>query len=97
MADDKTPKHYLNKKGQDLFDEWHDRVSMDVMREIMRFTSERYVRRYDRKNGIEDLEKGINVLERLKEYEIAEEEKPQRSKALEEHLKTFKKEAEVGN
>ena len=52
MADDKTPKHYLNKKGQDLFDEWHDRVSMDVMREIMRFTSERYVRRYDRKNGI---------------------------------------------
>ena len=74
MADDKTPKHYLNKKGQDLFDEWHDRVSMDVMREIMRFTSERYVRRYDRKNGIEDLEKGINVLERLKELEVRHEQ-----------------------
>jgi hypothetical protein len=38
----------------------------------MRAIAERYVKRYEHKNGVIDLEKGIYTLTRLKEYEEEE-------------------------
>lgn len=66
------PKHYRNKNGKDLYQEWYERHDIDIFRHIMRAIAERYTRRYENKNGLIDLEKGIYTLERLKEYEEME-------------------------
>lgn len=64
-----NPDHYLNEAGQDLFEEWYIRYPFEVFRIIMWCTAERYFRRYFNKNGLEDLRKGMRVVERLEEYE----------------------------
>ena len=64
-----NPDHYLNEAGYDLFEEWYIRYPFEVFRIIMWCTAERYFRRYFNKNGIEDLRKGMRVVERLEEYE----------------------------
>lgn len=63
------PTHYKNKNGQDLFQIWYERYDMVVFREVMRCVAERYISRYEKKNGLVDLQKGIYTLERLAEYE----------------------------
>ena len=63
------PKHYQDKDGKDLFQQWFEKHNADTFRHIMRAVAERYTSRYEKKNGIEDLEKGIYTLQRLKEYE----------------------------
>lgn len=63
------PIHYKNKNGKDLFQVWYERYDMVVFREVMRCVAERYISRYEKKNGIVDLKKGIYTLERLAEYE----------------------------
>lgn len=64
------PNHYLNENGQDLFEEWYQRLPFEVFQDVMRCVAERYIRRYPAKNGLIDLQKGIEVLNRLEKYEI---------------------------
>ena len=64
------PNHYLNENGQDLFEEWYQRLPFEVFQDVMRCVAERYIRRYPAKNGLIDLKKGIEVLNRLEKYEI---------------------------
>lgn len=66
------PKHYQNKDGKDLFQKWYEQHDKETFRHIMRAIAERYISRYEHKNGLEDLEKGIYTLTRLKEYEKQE-------------------------
>ena len=47
---------------------------MQTFRAIMRAVAERYTSRYGKKNGIEDLGKGIYTLQQLREYEEREVE-----------------------
>lgn len=63
------PKHYQDKDGKDLYQQWFEKHNADTFRHIMRAVAERYTSRYEKKNGIVDLEKGIYTLQRLKEYE----------------------------
>ncbi|MGY3724997.1 Cpl-7 lysozyme C-terminal domain-containing protein [Granulicatella balaenopterae] len=62
------PAHY-NQNGFDLFDVANHYFDLEEFRAAMKFTCLRYIMRYDKKNGIEDLNKAIACLERLKEYE----------------------------
>lgn len=65
------PEHYRNPKSKysDLYDRWYHEHSIETFRAIIRAIAERYITRYENKNGVEDLEKGIYTLTRLKEYE----------------------------
>lgn len=65
------PAHYRTNMGKyiDLYDKWYHEHDLETFRAIMRSVAERYIIRYEFKNGIEDLNKGIYTLERLKEYE----------------------------
>lgn len=68
------PKHYQNKDGKGLFQKWYEQHDLETYRHIMRAIAERYISRYENKNGLEDLEKGIYTLQRLKEVEQADKE-----------------------
>lgn len=68
------PTHYKDKNGKDLYEKWHEEHDIQTFRAIMRAVAERYTSRYEKKNGIEDLKKGIYTLERLREYEEREAE-----------------------
>ena len=63
------PSHYQDKNGKDLYQKWYEEHDIQTFRAIMRAIAERYTSRYEKKNGIEDLKKGIYTLERLREYE----------------------------
>lgn len=65
------PNHYQSKNG-DLFDEWYERYPFDVFRIVLLATAERYFRRYHLKDGLDGLNKGIEVMKRLEEYELKE-------------------------
>ena len=67
-----NPNHYQGKNG-DLFDEWYERYPFDVFRIVLLATAERYFRRYHLKDGLDGLSKGIEVMKRLKEYELKEQ------------------------
>jgi hypothetical protein len=68
------PSHYQDKNGKDLYQKWYEEHDTQTFRAIMRAIAERYTSRYEKKNGIEDLKKGIYTLERLREYEEREAE-----------------------
>lgn len=69
----KKPKHY--KKGDiDLYESWYLTRPFDEFRAIMESIAERYMKR-DKFNRIEDLDKAIYTITRLKEYELREMEK----------------------
>lgn len=68
------PSHYQDRNGKDLYQKWYEEHDIQTFRAIMRAIAERYISRYEKKNGIEDLKKGIYTLERLREYEEHEEE-----------------------
>ena len=68
------PSHYQDKNGKDLYQKWYEEHDIQTFRAIMRAIAERYISRYEKKNGIEDLKKGIYTLERLREYEEREAE-----------------------
>lgn len=65
------PNHYQGKNG-DLFDEWYERYPFDVFRIVLLSTAERYFRRYHLKDGLDGLNKGIEVMKRLEDYELKE-------------------------
>ena len=66
------PDHY--RKGEiDLYESWYRTYPFNEFRAIMSAIAERYMKR-DKENRIEDLDKAIYTLTRLKEYEEMEEE-----------------------
>lgn len=62
------PEHY--RTGEvDLFESWYLTYPFEVFRGIMESHIDKYIRR-DKFDRVEDLEKAIYVLNRLKEYEL---------------------------
>ena len=66
-VDNIKPTHY--RKGEiDLYEAAYRTRPFNEYRAIMEFIAERYIKR-DKEDRVEDLEKGIYTLERLKEKE----------------------------
>lgn len=64
------PSHY--RKGEiDLYEAAYQTRPFNEFRAIMEFVAERYIKR-DKDNRVEDINKAIYTLERLKEYEEME-------------------------
>lgn len=59
------PTHY-RQGTMDLFDAWHATLPFDQYKAVMVCIAERYMKR-DKDNPIQDLDKAIYTLERLKE------------------------------
>ena len=73
MKDNIRPEHY--RKGEiDLFESWYRTRPFNEFRAIMESVAERYMKR-DKEDRILDLNKAMETLERLKEYEEKEREK----------------------
>ena len=73
MKDNIKPEHY--RKGEiDLFESWYRTRPFNEFRAIMESVAERYMKR-DKENRILDLDKAMETLKRLKEYEEREMEK----------------------
>ncbi len=64
------PEHY-NKGEIDLFEAAYRTRPFNEVRAIMEFIAERYFKR-DKNNRLEDIDKGIYVMQRLREYEEKE-------------------------
>ena len=65
------PSHY--RKGEiDLYESWYRTRPFAEFRAIMEAIAERYMKR-DKNNRLEDLDKCMETLKRLKEYEEKEE------------------------
>ena len=65
------PDHY-NKGEIDLFESWYRTRPFNEFRAIMESIAERYMKR-DKENRVQDLDKAIYTLTRLKKYEEMEE------------------------
>ena len=64
------PSHY--RKGEiDLYESWYRTRPFTEFRAIMEAIAERYMKR-DKNDRIEDLDKSIYTLQRLREYEERE-------------------------
>lgn len=61
------PDHY-NKGEVDLFESWYRTRPFNEFRAIMESIAERYMKR-DKENRVQDIDKAIYTLQRLKEYE----------------------------
>lgn len=79
MTDNIKPEHY--RKGEiDLFESWYQTRPFNEFRAIMESVAERYMKR-DKEDRIQDLDKAIYTLERLKEKEIEHREKREKVKS----------------
>lgn len=58
-----------NKNDKVLYQKWYKEYDKETFRAIMLAIAEQYISWYEHKNGIEDLQKGIYTLERLRDYE----------------------------
>ena len=67
MSDPIKPDHY-NKGEIDLFESWYRTRPFNEFRAIMESIAERYMKR-DKEDRVQDLDKAIYTLTRLKEYE----------------------------
>ena len=68
MVDNIRPEHY--RTGDiDLFEEWYLTYPFEQYRAIMQSHAEKYLRR-DKVNRVEDLDKCMETIRRLKEKEI---------------------------
>jgi len=68
MTDNIKPEHY--RKGEiDLFEEWYLTYPFEQYRAIMQSHAEKYLRR-NKVSRVEDLEKCVETIRRLKEKEI---------------------------
>ncbi len=64
------PDYYKGKDGKDLFDRFED--GLLTKEEVIGFYKGniiKYVTRFENKNGVEDLDKAITYLNRLKDFE----------------------------
>lgn len=73
MTDNIRPEHYRTGKS-DLYEAWYQTYPFEQYRAIMQAIAERYMRR-DKNDRVEDLDKAIYTLQRLKENEIERAEK----------------------
>lgn len=79
MTDNIRPDHY--RTGEiDLFESWYLTYPFNEFRAIMESIAERYMKR-DKEDRIQDLDKAIYTLERLKEKEIEHREKQEKVKS----------------
>lgn len=65
MATEKTPSYYLDDSGLDLLDKWLKTGQKEKFFGFVVGCIEKYIARYNGKNGIEDLEKAKNYIDRL--------------------------------
>ena len=65
------PGHY-NQGDMDLFEIFYHQYPFNEFRTGMRMIAARYYHRYPDKNGLEDYDKGDEVMRRLREYEERE-------------------------
>lgn len=74
-TDEKIIKpNYYNNSQIDLIESWYLRYSWDQFIAIMQSHIDRYTFRHDGKNGMQDLDKADEYLQRLKQYRIRHEE-----------------------
>ena len=67
------PNHY--RKGKiDLIESWYLRYPFNEFRTAMKTHIDKYISRYEMKNGFQDLEKAEEFKRRLEEYERLEGE-----------------------
>lgn len=66
--DNIKPTHY-NKGKKDLIEMWYQTMTLEQFRGAMKSNIIKYTMRYENKNQLEDLNKAIEYLKRLKEYE----------------------------
>lgn len=67
-VDNIKPQHY-NKGEIDLYESWYLTRPFNEFRAIMESVAERYMKR-DKIDRLEDLDKCIETLRRLREYEV---------------------------
>lgn len=65
------PGHY-NQGDMDLFEVFYHQYPFNEFRTGMRMIAARYYHRYPDKNGLQDYDKGDEVMRRLREYEERE-------------------------
>ena len=65
------PGHY-NQGDMDLFEIFYHQYPFNEFRTGMRMIAARYYHRYPDKNGLQDYDKGDEVMRRLREYEERE-------------------------
>lgn len=70
--DNIKPEHY-NKGGIDLYESWYLTRPFNEFRAIMESVAERYMKR-DKLDRLEDLDKCMETLRRLREYEVRHKE-----------------------
>lgn len=63
------PHHYIGANGTDVIGFAEAQFSKEELKGFYRINVMKYVTRYDRKNGIEDLKKALNYLNMLVELE----------------------------
>ena len=68
VGDPIEPDHY-NKGEIDLYESAYRTRPFNETRAILEFVAERYMKR-DKNNRLEDIDKGIYTLQRLREYEV---------------------------
>ena len=71
MKNNINPTHY-NKGKKDLIEMWYQTMPLEQFRGSMKSNIIKYTMRYENKNGVEDLNKAIEYIERLKKYEEKE-------------------------
>jgi hypothetical protein len=69
--DNVKPNHY-NKGKKDLIEMWYQTMPLEQFRGTMKSNIIKYTMRYENKNKLEDLNKAMEYLERLKKYEEKE-------------------------
>ena len=67
-SDNIKPNHY-NKGKKDLIEMWYQTMPLEQFRGAMKSNVIKYTMRYENKNQLEDLNKALEYLKRLKEYE----------------------------
>lgn len=67
-TDNIKPTHY-NKGKKDLIEMWYQTMPLEQFRGAMKSNIIKYTMRYENKNQLEDLNKAIEYLTRLKGYE----------------------------
>lgn len=65
MATNNTPEYYKDDNGMDLLDKWMKTGQKDKFFGFVIGNIEKYIERFDGKNGLEDLEKARDYIDRL--------------------------------
>lgn len=65
MATYRTPEYYKDENGDDLLDKWLKTGQKEKFFGFVTGNIEKYIERYDGKNGLEDLEKARDYIDRL--------------------------------